>query len=324
MTWTKADIFTATPAVDRLTMQLQALGIQGCAVRDAKDFRDFLAQKTGRWDYVDEDLLSLSDCETMVTIYLPDNEQGERTLEQVEGLLTRLRASDAAHRFGRLEMTTCTVREEDWANNWKAYFKPFPVGKTLYIKPSWEPLTPAASDRKVLTIDPGSSFGTGQHHTTRLCLELLERAACPGMRQLDLGCGSGILLIAGLLLGAQSVTGVDIDENAVATAGENAQKNGFLGERVRLFSGDIRRDTALRARLGTGFDVLTANIVADVLIDMAPIFPGLLKPRGTLILSGIIESRAPEVLGAVQSRGFEAAEQSESGGWAAMWLRRNG
>ena len=206
-----------------------------------------------------------------------------------EERLQYLKAEDTEGQYGRLEAVCSGIREEDWANNWKQYFKPFPVGKKLYIKPSWEEPTAAAEGRTILEIDPASSFGTGQHHTTRLCLELMENEIVPdSTRLLDLGCGSGILFIGGMLLGAKEAYAVDIEENATRIARENAAENHLDPERYTISCGNIISDETLRQEIGSGYDVITANIVADVIKGMAPLFPGFLKDNGILILLSLI------------------------------------
>lgn len=323
MNWTQVDIYTTTEAIDLLSSKIQDLGIRGCMVQDAQDFQEFLEQKDGRWDYLEDGLMELAHCETCITVYLPEDGQGTETLSALRDMLAQLRAADPEHIYGRLEMQCSGIREEDWANNWKQYFKPFPVGKKLYIKPSWETPTAEAAGRTVLEIDPASSFGTGQHHTTRLCLELMESEIQPGAtRLLDLGCGSGILFIGGLLLGAKSAYAVDIEENAVRIAGENAAENHLDPDSYTISCGNVITDAALTEAIGTGYDVITANIVADVIKAMAPLFPRFLKPDGTLILSGIITERADEVLETVTAQGFAVLEKREASGWCAVKLRR--
>lgn len=323
MNWTQVDIYTTTEAIDLLSSKIQDLGIRGCMVQDAQDFQEFLEQKDGRWDYLEDGLMELAHCETCITVYLPEDGQGAETLSALRDMLAQLRAADPEHIYGRLEMQCSGIREEDWANNWKQYFKPFPVGKKLYIKPSWEVPTAEAAGRTVLEIDPASSFGTGQHHTTRLCLELMESEIQPGAtRLLDLGCGSGILFIGGLLLGAKSAYAVDIEENAVRIAGENAAENHLDPDSYTISCGNVITDAALTEAIGTGYDVITANIVADVIKAMAPLFPRFLKPDGTLILSGIITERADEVLETVTAQGFSVLEKREASGWCAVKLCR--
>ena len=201
------------------------------------------------------------------------------------------------------------------ANNWKQYFKPLKVGDKLVVKPSWEPLE--ETDRTVLEIDPESSFGTGQHNTTQLCLELLEKTLHENDKVLDLGCGSGILSIAALLLGADNACAVDIDLNSVKIAKQNAEKNHITPDKYVTYAGNIIGDEELRKKIGGGYNLITANIVADVLIAMAPLFGDFLVPMGTVIISGIIIERCDEVMAAMEKAGFKRTELRESGGWAA-------
>lgn len=322
MNWTQVDIYTTTPAIDLLSIRLQDLGIRGCMVQDAQDFQEFLQQKNGKWDYLEDGLMELAHCETCVTVYLPEDAQGAETLAAVRTLLAQMKAEDTDHIYGRLEAICSGIREEDWANNWKQYFKPFPVGKKLYIKPSWETPTAEAEDRVILEIDPASSFGTGQHHTTRLCLELLENEVTTETRLLDLGCGSGILFIGGMLLGAKSTYAVDIEENATRIAKDNAVKNHLSPENYTISCGNIITDKTLAKQIGSGYDIITANIVADVIKAMAPLFPQFLRDNGILILSGIITERVDEVLETVTSYDFAVLEKREASGWCAVKLQK--
>lgn len=319
MNWNEIQIETASTGVELLCAALMDLGIKGFVIQDAADFNAFLEDTTGRWDYIDQDLMGLSDCPTVVTLYLPENEQGAEQLVALRTQLAAMRAQDAEGVFGKLELRSKDVREEDWANNWKQYFKPFSVGKRLMIRPSWEECD-VEPGRTLLQIDPASSFGTGQHHTTRLCLELLETVLPDGGRMLDLGCGSGILSIAGCLLGVSEAAAVDIEQNAAAAAVENAEKNGIASEQYHVYCGNVLADDALCASLGGGYDLITANIVADVLIAMATLFPRFLKPNGKLIVSGIITERKDEVLDAIRAAGFTLDTVSEREGWAAALL----
>ncbi|MBR2283986.1 MAG: 50S ribosomal protein L11 methyltransferase [Ruminococcus sp.] len=316
MEWIEVNIYTATAAIELLTAKLLDIGVKGFVIQDAEDFSEFLENKNGQWDYIDEDLLGLSSCETCMTIYLPDNSQGADMLTSVRSMLAELKASDPEGCYGRLEAELSSIREEDWANNWKQYFKPIKVGDRLIIKPSWEELDDPG-ERAVLEIDPASSFGTGQHHTTRLCLELLEKSIAPGDRVLDLGCGSGILSIGAMLLGASEAAAVDIDQNAAETAAEHAAKNGISPENYKTYYGNILSDEDLAAQLDGSYDIITANIVADVLIAMRGYFTRYLRKGGTLIVSGIIEERMEEVLTAIESEGFTRGSVNIKDGWAA-------
>lgn len=322
MDWFEVTIKTETPAVDALCAMLTDHGVKGFSIQDKESFQEFLDDKDGKWDYIEEDLMGLANCDTTVTFYLPDDAQGAEQLSGVRGLCADLRSGEQAAFFGSLEMTIGNVKEDDWANNWKQYFKPLQIGEKLLIKPSWEPI-PAGNTRTILEIDPASSFGTGQHHTTRLCLELAETVLHDGDRVLDLGCGSGILSIGTILLGASSAAAVDIVDNSVRTAIENAGKNGIGTDRYTAYCGDIISDTALREKLGTGYDLICANIVADVLIAMSGLFGGFLKAQGYLIVSGIITERADEVLDVLQNAGFTLLKKHEKEGWCAALLQAN-
>lgn len=317
MNWTEVNIYTTTEGIDPVCGCLLGIGVTGFAIRDSKDFEEFLNDKTGNWDYIDDDLMNLRDCETCVTVYLPDNSQGADMLSALRSEMSALKIRDENKAFGRLAVELANVCEEDWANNWKQYFKPLTVGEKLVVKPSWEDYN-GGDGRTILEIDPASSFGTGQHNTTQLCLELIEKNLCNGDRLLDLGCGSGILSIAAVLLGAEKVTAVDISQNSVETAKENASKNNISADKYTAYCGDIISDNTLVEKIGSGFDIIAANIVADVLIAMSPLFEKFVKKGGTLILSGIITERADEVIEAMKSEGYALSEIREKDGWAAV------
>lgn len=320
MNWTEVNIYTTSEGVEPVCGCLLNTGVTGFEIKDPKDLEEFLEKKTGNWDYIDDGLLSLRDSETCVTVYLPDNSQGADMLSAIRSEMSALASRDTGKAFGRLSVELDSVREEDWANNWKQYFKPLTVGEKLVIKPSWEDY-PGTDGKTILEIDPGSSFGTGQHHTTQLCLELLEKYLEKGDRLLDIGCGSGILSIASVLLGAGYAAAVDIDSNSVGIAGENAAKNNIPARSYRTFCGNIITDDKLRKEIGNDYDIITANIVADVLIAMSPIFAGFIKKGSVIILSGIITERADEVIGTVQNAGFTHLETAEKDGWAAAVFR---
>lgn len=322
MEWTEVNIYTTTPAIDLLCSKLEDIGIKGFAIRDAEDFNEFLQNKNGQWDYIDDDLMGLSQCETCITVYLPDNNQGKDMLLAIRSMLAELKANDTDNSYGRLVAELSSIREEDWANNWKKYFKPIEIGEKLIIKPSWENCS-NDDNRKILEIDPASSFGTGQHHTTRLCLELLEKSLNQGDRVLDMGCGSGILSIGAMLLGAENAVVVDIEENASVTAMENALKNNIPKEKYTTYFGNILTDSKLADKIDSKYDIIVANIVADVLIAMKDYFVRYIKNNGILIVSGIITERMDEVINAISSVGFEMLEVNTKEGWAAVKFIKN-
>ena len=320
MDWKEVNIYTKTEGADILCACLTDVGIKGFAVKDAEDFKEFLRNKDGKWDYIDDDLMELSNCETCVTVYIPDNAQGAEMMISLKDMLKKLKENDSEDIFGRLEIDTESVSEEDWANNWKKYFKPLKVGEKLLVKPSWEEYD-NTDGRIILEIDPASSFGTGQHDATKLGLALLETALDKGDRLLDMGCGSGILSIGAMLLGAESAVAVDIEQNAVETAALNAEKNNIPFMKYTAYCGDVISDKKLSEKLGEGYDIITANIVADVLIAMKDIFRRKIKDGGTLIISGIITERKDEVVSAVEGAGFETVLSADGEGWAAVMLK---
>ena len=317
MNWTEVNIMTSNYGIEPLTAYLMDIGIKGFVIRDSEDFNEFLENKEGKWDYIDEDLMGLSDCETCVTVYIPENAQGAEMFAALRNIINTLKENDSENLFGRLAIESDSVKEEDWANNWKKYFKPVKVGEKLLIKPSWEEYN-ENDGRTILEIDPASSFGTGQHNTTRLCLEIMENALRKGDRFLDLGCGSGILSIGALLLGAESAVAVDIEENSVATAIENAAKNNIDADKYTAYCGNVINDSQLAEKIGEGYDLITANIVADVLIAMSSLFMKFIRKGGTLIISGIITERKDEVVEAVKNAGFSMNDIREADGWCAV------
>ena len=311
MNWTEVKIYTATAGIDPLTGSMLDLGLQGFMIEDAQDFDEFLHDTTPHWDYVDQAVMEkMKDCETCVTIYVADNPQGMEELMQVRQILARLKAQDPDGKYGRLELEMKDVDEEDWSNAWKKYYHPVQVGEHLVVCPSWE-----AYDRKpdevVLTLNPGMAFGTGTHDTTRLCMELLEKYITPQDTVLDVGCGSGILAITAALLGANKIIGCDIDEVAVKVAGENAALNG-VQDRIAFHQGD------LTSQVEGSFQIICANIVADVIIRLSEDAGRYLAKDGIFITSGIIDTREQDVLNALEQNGFQVIERRTSGGWVAL------
>lgn len=311
MNWTEVKIYTTTAGIDPLTGSMLDLGLQGFMIEDAQDFDEFLHDTTPHWDYVDQAVMEkMKDCETCVTIYVADNPQGMEELAQVRQILARLKAQDPDGKYGRLELEMKGVDEEDWSNAWKKYYHPVQVGEHLVVCPSWE-----AYDRQpddvVLTLNPGMAFGTGTHDTTRLCMELLEKYITPQDTVLDVGCGSGILAITAALLGANKIIGCDIDEVAVKVAGENAALNG-VQDRIAFHQGD------LTSQVEGSFQIICANIVADVIIRLSEDAGRYLAKDGIFITSGIIDTREQDVLNALEQNGFQVIERRTSGGWVAL------
>lgn len=320
MQFKKIDIYTKSEAVYPLTIQLSELGINGFEIHDSADFEDFLENKEMNWDYVDDDLMKLKEVRTHITCYLQDNVQGAEMMAALKGALADIKGRDGDNFYGSLEIETDSIREEDWENNWKQYYKPFDIGNKLIIKPTWEDVEDSRG-RMILEIDPASSFGTGQHHTTKLVMETLEEIIKGGEKVLDLGCGSGILSISALLLGADKAVMTDVFLNAVNTASANVEQNGFDATRYAAYCGNIIDDEKLRERIGGGYDVIAANIVADVIVKMCPFFKGFLRENGTVIVSGIITERLDEVKAALVENEIAIERITEEEGWNAILCR---
>lgn len=326
MFWTEATIYTTSDGIEPVAGILLMNDICGYSVVDSKDFNDFLERREIYWDYIEDDLFKLKECETKVTFYLPDNNQGRERLTDIRACLEQLKKDDTDGIFGRLFVEITKIAEEDWENNWKQYFKPFPVGKSLAIKPTWESYDNVES-RTVIELDPSSSFGTGSHMTTRLCLEAIEKYTDNDTQYLlDMGCGSGILGIAANLLNPSvDITAVDIEENSVRIAKENALLNKLSDEKFHAYCGNVIFDKQLLDTVcEKKYDVIAANIVSDIIILMAPLFKDVLAQNGRLICSGIITERAKEVEEALHKKGFVTVEAQQNDGWAAIVLGHGG
>jgi ribosomal protein L11 methyltransferase len=313
MKFIQLDITTETSGVEPLIALLETAGLRGFVVDDSNDFTEF-AENKGDWDYIDGELMKLKNPHCFITSYIPDDASAAQTLSDVRQVLDGLKAN-GGNIYGTLELKMSTADEQDWENNWKQYFKPFPIGKKLAVKPSWEVLPDELAGRKVIQIDPGSSFGTGQHASTEMCLEMLEELDLKGTRVLDLGCGSGILSVAAHLLGAEQIVMTDISPNSVNTAKENLALNGCTN--FTAFAGDVTVSETLRKQTGAGFSVITANIIADVIIEMMPLLVDFAGSDTIVITSGIITERKSEVLQTAKSCGYIESDVRERGGWIA-------
>lgn len=318
MDWIQVTIFTTSAGIEPVSGVLYQLDITGIEIEDEADFQDFLENNKQYWDYVDEKLLKEKHKETCIKIYVSDNEAGYAQLLAVREELQALKERDTKGAFGRLEISLDNLSEEDWANNWKQYFHPMPVGEKILIKPEWEEIT-EKTDRIVFNINPGMSFGTGSHYTTQLCIEQLEQHVKPGDTVLDLGCGSGILSIISILLGAESAVAVDIDPNAVDIAYENAARNGVGKEQYTVLAGNILTDTAVQELIAKQkYPVVVANIVADVIIGLAPAARRYIQDDGVFITSGIIADRIEDTSAALEKNGFAIVGIERRADWASI------
>ena len=317
MDWIKVSIITSNAGIDPISYVLGELGHDGIEIADKDDFKEFLENNRKYWDYVDEELERLKAADTRITLYLTDDPTGEKQLEEINSALKALKCTDKDGSFGALTVMTAHVKDEDWSENWKQFFKPLKIGEKILIQPQWQPLKEGeAEGRTVFKVNPGMTFGTGSHDSTRFCIEEIEKHIKSGDTVLDLGCGSGILSIIALLLGAESCDAVDIDPNAVDVAYSNLELNGVEKERYHVVHGDVIENSELRATFKT-YDLVAANIVADVIIALSPYVTGFMKPEGVFVCSGIINERAEEVKSALENAGLEIINAKQSEEWTA-------
>lgn len=299
MDWTEIKITVNADDVDRAGDIASMVVPYGIYIEDYRTLEQE-AWEIARIDLIDEDLLAKDRTKGIVHVYISPE---ENPAEAMSFLTERLNAEGIEN-----EIDENVCKNADWENNWKKYFKPMPVGERLLIRPIWEQEYDAGS-RAVLHLEPGLAFGSGTHDTTRLCLETLEKYANPGKTVLDIGCGSGILSVACLLLGADSAVGVDIDALAVKTAKENGKTNGFDEPKFTVLQGSTT--DKVRGR----YDIIAANIVADIIIGLCGDVKNYMNPDAVFITSGIIEPRENDVLEAFTANGLEVIARHESGGW---------
>ena len=298
------EVIVDTPSrdIDRRCEEMTAMGVGGFVIENEEDFKDFLEHNHAYWDYVDEDLEQKYAGVSRIKCYLTDDEEGQNCLRQIRAA------------YGDIQISY--VQDSDWENNWREYYKPIEVGEKLVVVPEWEEIP--ADGRVPLRLDPGLIFGTGSHATTRLCLAAMEPFINADTRVLDLGCGSGILGIGALVLGAKSCLGCDIDPKAPDVVRSNAALNGIGPDRLTACAGDILSDASLRRRFGSGYDLVLSNIVSDVIIPLSRYVRAFLAPGGIWISSGIIEGRQDEVRAAIEQAGFTVLEHRQEEEWHAF------
>lgn len=322
MDWLEIFVETSEDGLEIVCGLLYSCGLTGLMIEDGREFAEFLENPNRDWDYIEDDLVKeKTDHPTGITFFVTDNLNGIETLTAVKSGLISLKETEKEFNLGSLEVTMKNIKEEDWANNWKKYFKPFSIGNKIMIKPSWEELK-EKTDKVILKIDPGHIFGTGTHETTQCCIEHIENYVKEGDKVLDVGCGSGILSIASLLLGAKYAAAVDIDPNAVEIVTGNAKMNDIPEDRYDVYAGNILEDEKFMDTFGgRTFDVVEANIVADIIIALCPMIPNFIKDNGIFISSGIISQRQKDVEAALEANGFKVLEIKGKKDWVAIASR---
>lgn len=318
MKWYEITIDTSSLGTEIVYAVLDAIGISNVRIlEDAAAVNHELKSVAKYWDYVDGETVGQNPSPAVVA-YVLDDYEGQKTVEKIRGAINALKAEPTDFDLGSLEISINNIADEDWENNWKQYYKPFPVGEKLFITPAWEE-TQTDGIKTVLRLDPGLAFGTGSHETTMLCLKLLERAVKPSYSMLDLGCGSGILFIAALLLGAENAVAADIDPIVRDVVRRNAELNGIDEKRYMLHIGNILQDENVKALISAKkYDVICANIVADVLIMLAPAIYDLLSEKGCFIGSGIIKDRLEDVKSAFSVNRLKILVEDIKGEWCAL------
>ena len=315
--WLEVHIDTNHTGLEPVETMLSALGIDGVVIDDETEFEDFLENNRQYWDYVDEDLRQEMQGRSRITFYLEAGDEGFAKLGEVRIALEELKKT--RDDCGTLLMTLDDLEDADWENNWKQFYKPMEIGERLIVVPEWEQAN--TQGRIPLILNPGLTFGTGSHATTRLCLTALEETIHGGERVLDLGCGSGILSIAALRLGAEHAFACDIDEKCVEVAYENAALNGIDRSRYTVRWGDVLSDQQLKAEIGGGYDMVVANIVADVIIGLSGQVRPFLKEDGLFLCSGIIDDRAEEVARHLREAGWDILRTRQIEGWFSYLCR---
>ena len=323
MKYIEFKVHASRQGIEQVTAMYLRMGIDQVSIDDPADMEDILNKKNEYgWDYVDNDLKKGLDREPTISIYFEDTEENREKIQQLKLQVMMLKSKELEGLFGwdvdfgRLYAEDIIVDDADWKDKWKEYFKPVRITDRLVVKPTWEEYEPNDGE-KVIQIDPGMAFGTGTHETTSLCLKLMEKYLGDEPQDkevLDVGCGSGILYIAAALLGCRSVTGVEIDEDAVRVAEENVELNG-IGDRVEILQGDLTEGIESKA------DIIVANLMADLVMTLSKSAKEHLKDGGIFISSGILLEKKDIVSDAVKKAGFEIIEIAEDGEWCAIAAR---
>ena len=309
MNWLEITIETAPSTIEAVAARLTAGGFEDLVLEDQAEFEEFLQENRSCWDYIDEELQKQLEGLSRIKLYLEDTDIAG--MEKLKKLLETL----------NLTMKVQTMGETNWEESWKDNYPPQPVGESLVVLPYW--LEDTDTDRKKLILDPGLTFGTGAHPSTQMVMETMEETDLKDAVCLDLGSGSGILSITALRLGANSAVGVDIDPKAEGIARENAAYNGFAAPEFVALTGNVTADRKLMDRLAADrYDLVLVNIVADVIIGLAPVLPAFLDENTLLICSGILDTRLTDVTQALQKAGLTVTKTKAKEDWRCVSARR--
>ena len=317
MKWNKFRIKTTTEAEDIVCSSLMDLGIQGVEVEDKIP----LTQREKEQMFVDIlPEIDVDDGVAYISFYLEEDEDKEKMLQAVR---EELKEIGTYVNVGSMEIEESQTEDVDWVNNWKQYFHQFTIDDVLII-PSWEDVQPEDEDKMIIHIDPGTAFGTGMHETTQLCIRQIKKYVTEDTEILDVGCGSGILGMLALKFGAKHSTGTDLDPCAIDATHENMEVNGISRDQYRVMIGNIIADKEVQDQVGYDrYDIVAANILADVLVPLTPVILNHLKTGGIYITSGIIEEKEETVVEAVKAAGLEVLEVNHQGEWVSVTARKN-
>lgn len=317
MKWNKFRLKTTTEAEDIVSSMLMDLGIQGIEIEDKTP----LTQSDKEQMFVDIlPEIDVDDGVAYISFYLEEEDDKEKILADVKAELEEMRSYV---NIGVCEIEESQTEDVDWVNNWKQYFHQFYVDDVLII-PSWEEVKPEDEDKMIIHIDPGTAFGTGMHETTQLCIRQIRKYVTPQTEILDVGCGSGILGMLALKFGAAHSVGTDLDPCAIDATHENMEVNGINREQYEVMIGNIIDDKTVQDRVGyEKYDIVAANILADVLVLLTPVILNQLKQGGIYITSGIIEEKETVVVEAVKAAGLEVLEINHQGEWVSVTARKN-
>lgn len=310
----KFTVHTASQGVELLCAELTEAGFDSFVIDDCGEFHEFLETSKEYWDYVDQALTDRMEGISQVHLYLETAQEADA----LQALLAALPERYPAAQFGSLAVTRQPVEEENWDTSWQKNYRPLPIGERLVVVPSWMSAE-NSRDRLPIYLNLGLTFGTGEHDSTRMCMETLEEILHGGESVADLGSGSGILSIAALRLGAKSAVGVDIDPAAEHISTENAALNGFGADRFRAYTGDVVKDAEFMERLAAdGYELVCANIVAGVIVRLLPVVPRFLKNGGRFLCSGILTEKETEVREAMDAAGLRVEKVRRTEQWCCL------